>query len=151
MGHDVTVLDIDERLKPDVVASVTKIPDNLGPFDCFGCFQILEHLPWPEVLEALSELHRVSTQGGVISVPNRGPALSVSLMNRRFNGSRRLRLPAIGQPPMQNSKEHKWELRVNVREEEFRQALRESAFTIEKEVFPPQYLYHHFFVVRREP
>lgn len=64
-------LDIDERHKPDIVASMADLGD-IGPFDAIYCSHALEHLYPHEGRKALSEFYRVLAKNGraVIVVPD---------------------------------------------------------------------------------
>ena len=64
-------LDIDETVKPDIVASLTDLGD-IGEFDLIYCSHTLEHLYYPDAIKAVSEFHRVlKKEGGIIiNVPN---------------------------------------------------------------------------------
>lgn len=64
-------LDADERVKPDIVASIDNLGD-IGEFDAVFCCHCLEHLHWSDAMVALREFHRVLKPGGaaIIEVPN---------------------------------------------------------------------------------
>ncbi|MBN2754695.1 MAG: class I SAM-dependent methyltransferase [Candidatus Goldbacteria bacterium] len=69
-GINVTTLDINKEVKPDVVGSVTSMPFKDSSFDIAACFQVLEHLQFEEFEKALSELSRVSRRHVIISLPD---------------------------------------------------------------------------------
>lgn len=148
IGYSVTTLDVDARLHPDIVASITEIPRKDGSFGAFGCYQVLEHLPWKLVPRALGELRRIAEKGGVVSVPTRKPAFAVFLYNRWFSGGGRyFPLPYIRRPLMLDAQQHRWELGVNVKPSQFRNLLHDAGFKIQHELRPPYFLYHPFFVL----
>lgn len=60
-----TRLDADERVKPDIVASMTELGD-IGPFDIVYSSHCLEHLHPIDVMTALSEFLRVLRPGGAV-------------------------------------------------------------------------------------
>jgi hypothetical protein len=70
IGVPVTTLDLDPELDPDIVASVTSIPAADGTWDVAACCQVLEHLPFNCFGSALRELHRVTSRGLVLSLPD---------------------------------------------------------------------------------
>jgi ubiquinone/menaquinone biosynthesis C-methylase UbiE len=76
-GLDVTTVDIDEKLGPDVVADVRRLPFPDGSFDTVLAAEILEHMPWEELPLAVSELSRVARRGAVVSVPNSDVTLTL--------------------------------------------------------------------------
>jgi ubiquinone/menaquinone biosynthesis C-methylase UbiE len=152
IGHPVTTLDVDRRLEPDILGSVTEIPTDDARFDSFLCCQVLEHLPWNLVSEALGELRRVVRLGGVISVPsNRTTWAIIKHDTRSSNGHRRITFRSRRNRPLKNkSGEHHWELESNVTTSDFLQKLKEAGFTVVEEKRPIQNLYHHFFVLRKQ-
>ncbi len=64
-------LDIDVRVKPDVVAPITAVGD-IGEFDAVYCAHTLEHLYPHQVPIALNEFRRVLKPGGraIVVVPD---------------------------------------------------------------------------------
>ena len=58
-GVQVTTLDIDSRLYPDVLANASAIPFLDDSFDLVTCFEVLEHLPYTSFLHVLKEINRV--------------------------------------------------------------------------------------------
>lgn len=68
-GVNLTSVDIDTDLKPDVVASITKLPFETDSFDVTVAFEVLEHMPYEEAKKGIEELARVSKNHVVISMP----------------------------------------------------------------------------------
>lgn len=58
-------LDIDEAMKPDIVASITDM-GVIGHFDAVYCSHALEHLYAHDVPKALAEFYRVLRPGGYV-------------------------------------------------------------------------------------
>jgi SAM-dependent methyltransferase len=77
-GADVVTLDLDPEVRPQVEGSVTAIPLDDGAVDVTLCGQVLEHLPWADVPQALREIARVSRTGAVLTVPDVSPFAGVS-------------------------------------------------------------------------
>jgi SAM-dependent methyltransferase len=69
-GFELTTVDLNPALNPDVVADIRALPFENESFDSALAAEVLEHLPWEEVPAAVSELVRVVRQGIVVSVPN---------------------------------------------------------------------------------
>lgn len=65
-------LDIDPRCKPDIVADMANLPENIGPFDAAYASHSLEHLSPHDVDSCLAGIHRVLKPGGavIIRVPD---------------------------------------------------------------------------------
>lgn len=60
-----TRLDIDPGVSPDFVAPMTDMGD-IGQYHIAYCSHVLEHMPPHEIVQALSELHRVLIPGGFL-------------------------------------------------------------------------------------
>jgi ubiquinone/menaquinone biosynthesis C-methylase UbiE len=78
LGVKVTTLDVAGDLKPDIVASVTKMPLADKSFDAVLAAEILEHIPWEELPKAMREIHRVSKKYAVLTLPHSGYTFSFS-------------------------------------------------------------------------
>jgi len=70
LGVSVETVDIDPDLKPDHVASATSLPFVDNSYDCVCAFQMLEHLPYDQALQAFLEMSRVAGSHVVISLPD---------------------------------------------------------------------------------
>lgn len=71
-GVDVTTADIAPDLAPDVMCSVTGLPFESDEFDVILCAEVLEHLPFDQFRSALTEIHRATRKGAVITLPHFG-------------------------------------------------------------------------------
>ena len=78
-GVDVTSVDIDPNLEPDVVGNVLRLPFADDRFDIACCFEVLEHLPFELFGQALLELKRVSRQRVILSLPDAGHSIYMGL------------------------------------------------------------------------
>ena len=67
LGLSEVRLDIDERCKPDIIASMDDL-GQIGPFDLIFSAHSLEHLPPHRVDVALAEFHRVLADRGSVIV-----------------------------------------------------------------------------------
>lgn len=110
-GVPVTIADIAEDLKPDILGSVTELPIGDNSFDVSCAFQVLEHLPFELFSQSLSELKRVARKAIVISLPDAKPVYPISIQIPKV-GKLEFAIPK----PMVNYKkkplsfEHKWEV-----------------------------------------
>jgi ubiquinone/menaquinone biosynthesis C-methylase UbiE len=109
-GSTVTTVDIAENLKPDVVGSVTALPVGDNTFDVVLCAEVLEHIRFEDVAQALGEISRVSRKYAVISIPHPG---YVFLLQLKFPLVKKLtlfsKLPFFWRKHRFNG-EHYWEL-----------------------------------------
>lgn len=99
-GVNVTTMDIDPDLDPDLVCSVTRMPFSNDAFSVTACFQVLEHLEYRQFALSLAELKRVAQDYVLISLPDRSFHFSllvklyprfaqgISFSLRRFPGKR---------------------------------------------------------------
>lgn len=148
-GVAVTTADVDSALKPDTVASVTRLPFPTGAFDVVLCAEVLEHLPFEEFPRALGELRRVARSFVVVSVPHWGPTVHVVV-----------RLPLLGRfqlfwkvpYPKRHTKEgeHFWEIgKLGYAFGRIRRTIKEAGFRIEHDFIVPESPYHHFFILKK--
>lgn len=71
-GIAVTTCDIAADVHPDVVASITKLPFPDKSFDVALAAEVLEHISYDDVAQALAELRRVSRSRIIIGLPHAG-------------------------------------------------------------------------------
>lgn len=74
---DITTLDFDIKLKPDVVGDIRSLPFPDKSFDMVCAFEVLEHIPFNDLAVALKEMARVTRKDAVISVPHRRTGLEI--------------------------------------------------------------------------
>lgn len=108
---NVTTLDIDKELKPDVVGSVLDIPFPDASFQVVMCCEVLEHLPYDNVSRALSEISRVSKQYIVLSIPDANRVYRLFLHIPKIGIIKKLiPFPQIRKPIHRFDGEHYWEI-----------------------------------------
>lgn len=148
-GVEVTTLDINESLKPDIIASVEKMPLMDNSFDAVLAAEILEHLPFEKFEICLKEIKRVTKKYAVISLPHWGwtfylilkiPLLKKiqffakisGILSHHFNG------------------EHYWEMgKRGYPLSKIKKEITRSGFRILKDFITPDSPYHHFFVLEK--
>jgi ubiquinone/menaquinone biosynthesis C-methylase UbiE len=111
-------MDIDEKLGPDVVGSVTDIPFEENSFELITCFEVLEHLPYSKSLKALGEMRRVSRDSVAISIPDWGHIFWVEI-KMPFWGKCEWRIEFDRIVPLKDPRteaEHFWELKKDLKE-----------------------------------
>ena len=111
MGVHVETLDLDPELEPDHVASVFEMPFEDGAFDIVCAFQMLEHLPFEQSLEAFREMVRVAQKAVVISLPDAATRWPVSIHVPKVGPVRLLiPKPRLVAPTHKFDGEHHWEI-----------------------------------------
>lgn len=151
MGIDVTTVDIQPELKPNIVGSVTELPVDDGAFDVALCCQVLEHLPFDQFIPALRELRRATTSGVVISLPDIRPHYSLSWRLPRVGhgtlvGTRRKAPPPERIQSGRENSGHYWEIGYpDVPLRRVREGVSAAGLTISKEWRVSELPWHHFF------
>lgn len=146
-GLDLTSLDLDPGLSPDVVGSVTEMPIPDKKFDVTLCAEVLEHLPFEDFPRALAEIRRVTRRAVVLSLPHWGWTFSLvfklPLLPRiewcwKLDGLKR-------HPP---GGDHCWE--IGKRGYPLRRiaaAIESAGYRIRKTYLKPDSPYHRFFLL----
>lgn len=70
LEYKVITIDIDSQLKPDYVGDVRKLPFKKASFDTILCAEVLEHIPFADVLKALAEMYRITKKFVILSLPH---------------------------------------------------------------------------------
>ena len=148
-GINITTLDIDENLKPDVIASVLKIPFGENSFDTALCAQVLEHLPYENFSKALSEIKRVVKNDAVISLPHFGPVIKFCL-KIPFLPPFRLMVKLPYQKKHVFKGEHYWEIgKRGYPLKKIKSKIKKSGFSIKNDYIVFENPLHHFFVLKK--
>ena len=150
-GLQVTTLDFDPGLKPDIVGDITRLPCADGAFDCVLAAEVLEHLPFAEVETALRELRRVARRQVVVSVPAPFAGLSV-LLNVAGLQPRGLFLGMPYRVKHVFDGQHHWELgKRGTSVARFRALVQGCGFKVLRAFRPAPSLYAYFFVLDAHP
>lgn len=152
-GIEVTTLDLQPELKPDLLAPVTAIPTPDGAFDAVVCCQVLEHIPYADVSVALRELRRVARVGGVISMPDVTPEFAFGLSLPGVRWRRLSWSPAWFTRARRESKMkplgHHWE--IGYRGTSLRRVLADvhrAGWRVDRTWRVPEKTWHRFFLLR---
>ncbi len=109
--YDLTTLDFEKALEPDITASVTDIPLPDNAAEVVACFQVMEHLPFDQFVIALKEIHRVAGKCAVISLPDSGRIYQIEIRAGKIGKHRfSLEIPRIKNPVFHFDGEHYWEI-----------------------------------------
>ncbi len=141
-----TSVDIADDVGADINGSITALPCADKSYDVVCAFEVLEHIPFEQVPQAVAELARVARKGVLVSVPHFGPSIRFSckipfLPDIRFA----CKVPV----PLKHTftGQHYWELgKRGYPARRFRKVL-EQHFVVQKEFVPFDNQYHHFFVL----
>lgn len=153
VGVEVTTLDVQKELSPDVVGDVRRIPCADASFDVSCCCQVLEHLPLSDMPAALRELRRVTRWRLVLSLPDLtrffGVSATLPFIGRRdFGISLPIREPDDAWKAARlETMGHYWELGMNgATSRGVVDALRRAGFDKVRTFRVPEIRWHRFFV-----
>lgn len=146
----VTSMDIDPDLNPDILGGITDIPCKDGQFDVACAFEVLEHLPYTEFLNGISELLRVSRRGIAISIPDKRKAFPYLITIPGIAHYKFLLPKPLPRKSHEFDGEHYWE--CNSKQTPLKKILRDLD-TLPGVTYN-QYLcvdfpYHRFFIIRK--
>lgn len=146
LGVEVTTLDIDERLRPDIVGSVTQIPCGDASYDLVLAAEILEHVQYEDFLIALREIHRVTRNGAYITLPAPGYTLSFRIKAPSLRRLRFIKKIPFFWKSASSVSEHYWE--VGLKGYSLRRVLRDirscGFVVVERGFFDDDPAHHHF-------
>jgi len=111
-AYNITCVDFDADLKPDIVCSIFELDKIDKKFDVVAAFEVLEHLPFDKFDEALENMALISNKYIVLSLPYSGITLKIELYLSKY-GERFMRF--IKRIPLCWKKhhfdgQHYWEL-----------------------------------------
>lgn len=150
-GVKVTTLDIDEKLNPDIFASVLSIPVENDSFDASLCCQVLEHLPYENFVPALQEIRRVVKSHLVLSLPDLHRVYRFQLELPKLGEIKFLyKIPRLRPLPWTFNGEHYWNISCeNYPLSRIEADIGRSGFVIEKMFCVFEMPWHRFFILRK--
>jgi hypothetical protein len=164
-GVNVVCGDFDIPLNPDVLFDIRQCPFKCASFDVVLASQVLEHIPFEDVSDAVSSIAMCARKGIVISVPFNQDNLSLSLnvrVNRylRFRGAINAFIDRflnfyVNFGIDQSAKsfvpdgEHRWEIGYKEYPLSRVRAAIEKACPVEAEFRVPRSPYHYVFALRK--
>ena len=151
-GVHVETLDLDPELVPDHVASVFEMPFEDGGFDVVCAFQMLEHLPFEQSLEAFQEMARVAAKAVVISLPDAATRWPVSIHLPRIGVvTFSIPKPRLAAPQHTFDGEHYWEInKAGYPLKRVTDALLNAGpVQLTRSFRVPDHPYHRFFIFRK--
>ncbi|MDP3999856.1 MAG: methyltransferase domain-containing protein [bacterium] len=154
-GYKVTTCDFDKRLKPDVVADIRDLNAiKRSSHDVVIACEILEHIPFDDVPQALAELARVAKKRVVISVPHSSFTFElIGAVSKTYGPGKTIRLPIripqfLAGDVHRRNPEHYWELgRRGYSVRKFKKLLRKHFKHVAKDFHPHLNPYHRLFIL----
>jgi len=140
IGFEVVTFDNVTGVNVDIVGDIRELDHHLSPnsFDLVCCFEVLEHVPFVEVPDVLSQISSVTSANALISVPYAGYTVGAALWIARY-GHRQLnvgyRIPMFWKKHEFDG-EHYWELGKRGHGLSKMSNLLRREFQILKRVFP---------------
>lgn len=150
IGIKVETIDIDPELNPDYVGSVTDMPFECGKYDLVCAFQVLEHMPYEESLNAFREMVRVSRKHVIISLPDAKPRYRIFLDVPKFGYKQFFfESPRSRMPVHHFDGQHYWE--VNKKGYELDKVIADfsAMISLERTYRVNENKYHRFFVFKK--
>jgi ubiquinone/menaquinone biosynthesis C-methylase UbiE len=154
---DISVITVDcqEELKPDIIASVTKLPLQDNSVDVSLCCQVLEHLPFDQFETSIMELARVAMKGIVLSLPDITPHYEIRLRLPKFGlyqwtGTRRYRISKKEREKYWRKDGHYWA--IGYIETPLKRVVRvitENGLKISRTWRVSENPYHRFFIIEK--
>lgn len=147
----VTTVDIDENLKPDILASVLSIPVADETFDAAACCQVLEHLPYENFVPALKEMRRLIKGHLILSLPDLRRAYRVNFQIPKLGEVKFLySIPRLKPLPWEFNGEHYWNIScAGYPLSRIRKDIKASGFAIEKDFCVYEMPWHRFFLLKK--
>lgn len=149
---EIVVLDHDENLRPDIVASVLNIPFGNDHFSVVACCQVLEHLPYEDFSRALSEIHRITQDYAIISLPDVTTVYRIDLELPRISQriQRLIKHPFHRSARHEFGGEHYWEIgKKNYPLTRITATITSNKFKIKKTYRVFEFYYHRFFLLEK--
>ncbi|RJS86297.1 class I SAM-dependent methyltransferase [Methanophagales archaeon] len=148
-GLEVVTCDINSKLNPDFIADIVNLPFKNNQFDVVLCCEVLEHLPFNKVQDALKEIYRVTNSYSVISLPYY--SLSFSFSFRFFFQKIRgftIRIPLLRKAKFDG--QHYWEIgKRKYPLKRIKNIINQAGFEIVDEKSVTLNPYHYFFILRK--
>jgi len=150
LGIKYACVDVDEDLKPDVVADINKLPFADGTYDIACAFEVLEHLPFEKFKASLKEMRRVSRQYVIISLPHWGHHFSIGLWLPYFKKIRWQKKFSWFAPKHVFNGQHYWEMdKKDYPLSLIKDEIRSAGFKIENDFLAFNSPCHHFFILKK--
>jgi len=149
-GFKVTTLDIDPKLKPDIVASVLNMPFKDDEFDLVLAAEVLEHLPFEEFKKALLGIRRVTKKNAIISLPDKRRTLLKFALKIPFFEERNFILRISTFKEHQFDGQHYWEIgKKGFSGSKIKKEIEKAGFKIVRDFAPWDNPRNHYFILEK--
>lgn len=150
-GLNVTTLDTDKRLNPDVVGSVLELPFANESFSVVACYELLEHLLYENFDKALSEIFRVSKSYTILSLPDIDRVYCLNVQIPKIGEIKKLiPLPMLRKQIHNLNGEHYWEIgKAGYPLKKIIKDVKKVGFKIEGTYRVFEMPYHRFFILEK--
>ena len=144
-------VDIAEDLAPDIIADVRHLPMADDSFDIVCAFEVLEHLPFADFDQALSEMKRVSKKHILISLPHWGRHFAFKIFLPKI-GYKKWQYKFDKKPIVHEFKgEHYWEIgKKDYPLQRIKKYIEKCGLEIVKDEIFFESPYHHFFTLKKK-
>lgn len=158
-GVGTTTADINAELRPDVVTTIGKLDEHFeeGQFPFVLCARLLQHLPFDEFEPSLRQLHRVTADHVLLTLPVETLRVYARFrVTGRRGGTISLPLPLFvkrllqGREPEEEKRQNFWKInqRSGTSMAEIK-AILGRMFVVEKAYQVPEDMSHAFFLLRK--
>lgn len=147
LARNYVSIDIEWELQPDVVGTVRHLPFKDNSFDIVACFEVLEHLPFADLDHCLGELNRVASRYVILSLPDAGYYLRLSVYLNLIHRIDLLKLKVRPFWAKHKKGEHYWELGKKGLSVKTMRRIIGRWFDPVREFVPSENMYHHFWVL----
>jgi ubiquinone/menaquinone biosynthesis C-methylase UbiE len=150
-GVDVTTIDIDQELQPDIIGSVLSMPIKDNSYDLALCCQVLEHLPYENFLPALKEINRVVSKNLILSLPDFQRVFRFCVQVPLMGEIKFLyKIPRLKPIEWEFNGEHYWNISCkNYPLKRIKSDIEKAGFIIEETFSVFELSWHRFFILRK--
>lgn len=146
---NITSVDFDPQLEPDVVASVLDLPFEDNSFDLVACFEVLEHLPFEQLPKAIGQIARITQRFVVLSLPDAKRCIKLYIKVPKIERQIFLPLPFLKKTHRFDG-QHYWELNTkHISESNIIEIAQRSGLKLKSDLRPFDCPEFHFFVFEK--
>ena len=161
-GLNIIAVDINSELSPDILADLRYLPFENECFDLILCFEVLEHVPYNDLIKCLKGFYRITRKFCILSLPTFGFEFVLTIKFPKLPKvpafqpfGKNMTLSAIVSPPIHAKRMpmpfHQWEIgRKGFPLRRIKEDIKASGFNIIKNFNAPENPYFTFFVLSKK-